>query len=154
MSDMTFTARTRACDWPGCAQTTDDSCDGDWLHTEDGHDYCLEHWHFDDYLDHMVPGPDPTPPMSAQEQERLIHKLMKYGTATRQDAARWEAHDLVQEAKRSVDDAVGRLHVAIVNFETAGQTQDAQFCLPVINGLVAQSIALDGLDKRLGGEAQ
>ena len=60
MSDMTFTAHMLVCDWPECDQTTDpDSRDDDWLHTEDAHDYCPEHWHIDDDLDERVPGPDP-----------------------------------------------------------------------------------------------
>lgn len=73
-------------------------------------------------------------------------------TATMQDEARWKAQYQTWEAKRGVDEAVRRLHAAIGHFETAGQTQDAQFCLPVINGLTAQSIVLDGLCKRLDGE--
>lgn len=73
-------------------------------------------------------------------------------TTTMQDEARWKAQYQTWEAKRSVDDAVSRLQAAIGHFETAGQTQDAQFCLPVINGLTAQIIALDGLSKHLDGE--
>ena len=56
------------------------------------------------------------------------------------------------EAKRGVDDAVGRLQAAIGHFEMAGQAEQAKACLPVINGLTAQSIALDGLSKHLDGE--
>lgn len=73
---------------------------------------------------------------------------------TKQDEARWKAQYQTWEAKRSVDDAISRLQAAIGHFETAGQTQDAQFCLPVINGLTAQSIAPDGLSKHLDGEEQ
>lgn len=79
MSDMTFTAHMLVCDWPECDQTADpDSCNEDWLHTEDGHDYCPEHWHVDDNLDEPVPGPDRTPPMTAQEQERFMRVWRKY----------------------------------------------------------------------------
>ena len=75
-------------------------------------------------------------------------------TATLQDEARWKAQYQVWEAKRSADDAVNRLQVAIGHFETAGQTEQAKTYLPVINGLTAQSIALDGLSKHLDGEEQ
>ena len=69
MSDMTFTAHMLACDWPECDQTTDPgSRDEDWLHTEDGHDYCPQHWHFDDDLDERVPGPDPEDSKHFEEQ--------------------------------------------------------------------------------------
>ena len=44
------------------------------------------------------------------------------------------------------------LQSAIGHFETAGQLEQAKACLPVINGLTAQSIALDGQSKRLDGE--
>lgn len=77
MSDMTFPAHTLACDWPGCEQTASDDMysawesydsavimfagpgnDGEWLHTDDGKDYCPKHWHWDD--EHgRVPGPEP-----------------------------------------------------------------------------------------------
>ena len=96
MSDMAFPAHTLACDWPGCDQIasygrygscesyevavtvftgTDDDC---WLHTEDGRDYCPEHWHIDNDLDEPVPGPDSTPPMTAQERERFMRVWRKY----------------------------------------------------------------------------
>ena len=75
-------------------------------------------------------------------------------TATMQDEARWKAQYQTWEAKRSVDDAISRLQSAIGHFETAGQTEHAKTCLPVINGLTAQSIALDGLSKHLDGEEQ
>ena len=71
---------------------------------------------------------------------------------TMQDEARWKAQYQTWEAKRSADDAVNRLQAAIGHFETAGQTEHAKDCLPVVNGLTAQSIALDGLSKRLNGE--
>ena len=71
-----------------------------------------------------------------------------------QDEARWKAQYQIWEAKRSVDDAISRLQAAIGHFETAGQTEQAKTCLPVINGLTAQSIVLDGLCKRLDGEEQ
>ena len=73
-------------------------------------------------------------------------------TATLQDEARWKAQYQIWEGKRSVDDAVSRLQSAIGHFQTAGQTEHAKDCLPVINGLTAQSIVLDGLCKRLDGE--
>lgn len=77
MSDMTFPAHTLACDWPGCEQTASDDMysawesydsavimfadpdnDDEWLHTDDGKDYCPKHWHWDD--EHgRVPGPEP-----------------------------------------------------------------------------------------------
>ena len=75
-------------------------------------------------------------------------------TATMQDEARWKAQYQTWEAKRSVDDAVSRLQSAIGHFQTAGQLEQAKSCLPVINGLTAQSIALDGLSKHLDGEEQ
>ena len=75
-------------------------------------------------------------------------------TATMQDEARWKAQYQIWEAKRSVDDAISRLQAAIGHFETAGQTEQAKTCLPVINGLTAQNIVLDGLCKRLDGEEQ
>ncbi|QIG78193.1 hypothetical protein BIBE0010001c01_00007 [Bifidobacterium phage BigBern1] len=75
-------------------------------------------------------------------------------TATLQDEARWEAQYQTWETKRSVDDAVSRLQAAIGHFETAGQTEQAKAYLPVISGLTAQSVALDGLCKRLDGEEQ
>lgn len=79
MSDMTFTAHMLACDWPECDQTADpDSREEDWLHTEDGRDYCPEHWHIDDDMDEPVPGPDPTPPMTAKERERFMRVWRKY----------------------------------------------------------------------------
>lgn len=79
MSDCLLTYHRLACDWPDCDQTADpDSCDEDWLHTEDGRDYCPEHWHIDDQLDKRTPGPDPTPPMTAQERERFIRVFRKY----------------------------------------------------------------------------
>ena len=79
MSDMTFQAHTLVCDWPDCDQNADpDRRDEDWLHTEDGRDYCPEHWHIDDQLDERIPGPDPTPPMTVQERERFIRVLRKY----------------------------------------------------------------------------
>ena len=59
MSDMAFQARMLVCDWLECHQTTDpNSRDEDWLHTEDGRDYCPKHWHIDDDLDGRVPGPE------------------------------------------------------------------------------------------------
>lgn len=73
-------------------------------------------------------------------------------TTTMQDEARWKAQYQTWEAKRSVDEAVSRLQSAIGHFETAGKTEHAKTCLPVINGLTAQSIVLDGLCKRLDGE--
>lgn len=73
-------------------------------------------------------------------------------TITMQDEARWKAQYQTWEAKRSVDDAISRLQSAIGHFETAGQTEHAKTYLPVINGLTTQSIALDGLCKRLNGE--
>ena len=79
MSDMTFQAHMLACDWPECDQTADpDSREEDWLHTDDGRDYCPEHWHIDDQLDEPVPGPDPTPSMTAQRREEFIRVLSKY----------------------------------------------------------------------------
>lgn len=79
MSDMAFTAHMLACDWHGCDQTADpDSREEDWLHTEDGRDYCPEHWHIDNDLDEPVPGPDSTPPMTAQERERFMRVWRKY----------------------------------------------------------------------------
>lgn len=58
MSDMTFQAHMLACDWPECDQTADpDSREEDWLHTEDGRDYCPKHWHLDEEC-RQVPGPD------------------------------------------------------------------------------------------------
>lgn len=79
MSDMTFQAHTLVCDWPDCDQTADpDSFNEDWLHTGDGRDYCPEHWHIDDQLDERIPGPDPTPPMTAQQREEFIRVLSKY----------------------------------------------------------------------------
>ena len=75
-------------------------------------------------------------------------------TATMQDEARWKAQYQTWEAKRGVDEAVSRLQAAIGHFETAGQTEHAKTYLPVINGLTAQSIALDGLGKHLDGEEQ
>ncbi len=87
MSDMTFPAHTLACDWPGCDQTAHDGeysawesydsavmmfadpdNDGEWLHTEDGRDYCPKHWHIDDDLDERVPGPDPEDSKNLKEQ--------------------------------------------------------------------------------------
>ena len=73
-------------------------------------------------------------------------------TITMQDEARWKAQYQIWEAKRSVDEAISRLQSAIGHFQTAGQLEQAKACLPVINGLTAQSIALDGLNKRLDGE--
>ncbi len=73
-------------------------------------------------------------------------------TATLQDEARWKAQYQIWEAKRSVDEAISRLQSAIGHFQTTGQLEQAKACLPVINGLTAQSIALDGLNKRLDGE--
>lgn len=86
MSDMTFTAHTLACDWPGCDQTAHDneysaweSYDsavmmfadpdngGEWLH-KDGHDYCPKHWHLDDDLGERAPGPDPEDSKNLEEQ--------------------------------------------------------------------------------------
>lgn len=79
MSDMNFQAHMLACDWPECDQTANpDSRNEDWLHTEDSHDYCPEHWHIDDSLDEPAPGPDPTPPMTAQRREEFIRALSKY----------------------------------------------------------------------------
>lgn len=75
-------------------------------------------------------------------------------TATMQDEARWKAQYQTWEAKRNVDDAISRLQSAIGHFETAGQTEHTKTYLPVINGLTAQSIALDGLSKHLDGEEQ
>lgn len=75
-------------------------------------------------------------------------------TATLQDEARWKAQYQIWEAKRSVDEAISRLQSAIGHFETAGQGEHAKACLPVVNGLTAQSIALDGLSKHLDGEEQ
>ena len=75
-------------------------------------------------------------------------------TITMQDEARWKAQYQTWEAKRSVDDAISRLQSAIGHFEMAGQAEQAKACLPVINGLAAQSFALDGLSKHLGGEEQ
>lgn len=73
-------------------------------------------------------------------------------TTTKQDEARWKAQYRTWEAKRGVDEAVSRLQAAIGHFETAEQAEHAKACLPVINGLTTQSIALDGLCKRLNGE--
>lgn len=77
MSDMTFPAHTLACDWPGCGQTASDDMysalesydsavrmfadpgnGGEWLHADDGLDYCPKHWHLDDGWD-RGPGPEP-----------------------------------------------------------------------------------------------
>ena len=68
---------TLACDWPGCDEVASDDMysawesydsalimfadpgnDGEWLHTEDGKDYCPKHWHLDDEWNRSV-GPNP-----------------------------------------------------------------------------------------------
>ena len=77
MSDMAFPAHTLACDWPDCEETAhqdgysswesydsavtvfaDPDNGGEWLHTDDGKDYCPKHWHLDDEWNRAV-GPDP-----------------------------------------------------------------------------------------------
>ena len=77
MSDRIIPMHTLACDWPVCEETAADdmySCwesydsavmmfadpanDGEWLHTDDGKDFCSKHWHLDDEWNRVV-GPDP-----------------------------------------------------------------------------------------------
>lgn len=50
MSEVIIQARMPVCDWPGCQRLGGSL---EWLHTEDGQDYCPEHWH--------LKGNDPTP---------------------------------------------------------------------------------------------
>lgn len=77
MSDRIIPMHTLACDWPGCDEVASDDMysawesydsalimfadpgnDGEWLHTEDGKDYCPKHWHLDDEWNRSV-GPNP-----------------------------------------------------------------------------------------------
>lgn len=77
MSDRIIPMHTLACDWPECEETAqndiysgwesydsavtvfaDPDHGGEWLHTDDGKDYCPKHWHLDDEYERSV-GPDP-----------------------------------------------------------------------------------------------
>lgn len=89
MSDRTVDGHTLACDWPGCEALAESGgysswesyetavdmfaeqgdCE-DWLHTDDGKDYCTKHWHWND--EHgRVPGPEPElmPPWGKSTEE-------------------------------------------------------------------------------------
>ena len=52
MSEMVVQARMLVCDLPGCQKLGGNL---EWLHTEDGQDYCPEHWHWEE--NDPTPGP-------------------------------------------------------------------------------------------------
>lgn len=55
MSEVVIQARMLVCDWPGCQRTVPGGS-FEWLHTEEGQDYCPKHWRWEG--NDPAPGPE------------------------------------------------------------------------------------------------